>query len=183
MDEKVSGFRMGRLDHVHIRVPDRAEAARWYAEHLGFEPVKAFDFWATGFEGGPLQISADGGRTMLALFEASEGHPKGDRNNNGVLDAGDLILNFSDGVDDDDNGYVDDISGWDFMKDDNDPYDDTRYGHGTDEARDSVSRADNGIGSAGGCSDCRFIAMRVGDSFITDVNDFAQAKAARCEIG
>jgi catechol 2,3-dioxygenase-like lactoylglutathione lyase family enzyme len=70
-----SGFRMGRLDHVHIHVPDRAEAARWYAEHLGFEPVAEFDFWANGFEGGPLQISADGGYTMLALFEASEGHP------------------------------------------------------------------------------------------------------------
>lgn len=68
-------FRMGRLDHVHIRVPDRAEAARWYAEHLGFEPVDAYDFWATGFEGGPLQISADGGRTTLALFEVGDGHP------------------------------------------------------------------------------------------------------------
>src|SRR6476620_438416 len=75
MESARSGFRMGRLDHVHIRVPDRAEAARWYAEHLGFEPVRVFDFWATGFEGGPLQISADGGKTMLALFEASEGHP------------------------------------------------------------------------------------------------------------
>lgn len=70
-----AAFRMGRLDHVHIRVPDRAEAARWYAEHLGFEPVDSYDFWASGFEGGPLQISADGGRTMLALFEASEAHP------------------------------------------------------------------------------------------------------------
>ena len=68
-------FRMGRLDHVHIRVPDREKAARWYAEHLGFEPVERFDFWAKGFPGGPLQISADGGQTMLALFEASEGHP------------------------------------------------------------------------------------------------------------
>jgi catechol 2,3-dioxygenase-like lactoylglutathione lyase family enzyme len=68
-------FRMGRLDHVHIRVPDRAKAARWYAEHLGFEPVAAYDFWANGFEGGPLQISADGGRTTLALFEASERAP------------------------------------------------------------------------------------------------------------
>ena len=75
MQMERSRFRMGRLDHVHIRVPDRAEAARWYAEHLGFEPVGAYDFWATGFEGGPLQISADGGNTMLALFEASEGHP------------------------------------------------------------------------------------------------------------
>jgi catechol 2,3-dioxygenase-like lactoylglutathione lyase family enzyme len=66
---------MGRLDHVHIRVPDRAIAAAWYAEHLGFEPVSAYDFWATGFEGGPLQISADGGKTMLALFEVTDGHP------------------------------------------------------------------------------------------------------------
>lgn len=68
-------FRMGRLDHVHIRVPDRAEAAAWYAKHLGFEPVEQYAFWATGFEGGPLQISADGGETMLALFQTSEGHP------------------------------------------------------------------------------------------------------------
>jgi catechol 2,3-dioxygenase-like lactoylglutathione lyase family enzyme len=68
-------FRMGRLDHVHIRVPDRALAAQWYADHLGFEPVKKFEFWAKGFEGGPVQISADGGKTMLALFEASDGHP------------------------------------------------------------------------------------------------------------
>ncbi len=66
---------MGRLDHVHIRVPNRAEAAEWYAAHLGFEPVARFDFWASGFDGGPLQISADGGDTMLALFETSEGHP------------------------------------------------------------------------------------------------------------
>ena len=68
-------FRMGRLDHVHIRVPDRAEAARWYADHLGFEPVDRFEFWARGFDGGPLQISADGGRTMIALFQATEQHP------------------------------------------------------------------------------------------------------------
>src|SRR4051794_22626704 len=75
MQRERVAFRMGRLDHVHIRVPDRAEAARWYAEHLGFEPVGAYDFWATGFEGGPLQISADGGNTTLALFEATESHP------------------------------------------------------------------------------------------------------------
>jgi catechol 2,3-dioxygenase-like lactoylglutathione lyase family enzyme len=66
---------MGRLDHVHIRVPNREEAARWYASHLGFEPVQRFDFWASGFQGGPLQMSADGGQTMLALFEATERHP------------------------------------------------------------------------------------------------------------
>lgn len=75
MPEERARFRMGRLDHVHIRVPDRAEAAEWYADHLGFEPVEELDFWASGVEGGPLQISADGGRTMLALFEANERSP------------------------------------------------------------------------------------------------------------
>lgn len=115
--------------------------------------------------------------------EATADHPRGDRNWNGVLDAGDLILSFSDGIDDDQNGYVDDIAGWDFFKDDNDPYDDTRYGHGTGEARDSVSQADNGIGSAGACPRCRFIPMRVGDSFITDVTDFAQAVAYATDNG
>ncbi|MEZ5653311.1 MAG: VOC family protein [Burkholderiaceae bacterium] len=68
-------FRMGRLDHVHIRVPDREKAAQWYAETLGFEAVDRFEFWAKGFDGGPLQMSADGGKTMLALFEATDGHP------------------------------------------------------------------------------------------------------------
>ncbi len=70
-----SGFSAGRLDHVHLRVPNREEAAEWYRRHLGFEPVERFEFWARGFEGGPVQISADGGRTTLALFEASEDHP------------------------------------------------------------------------------------------------------------
>jgi MYXO-CTERM domain-containing protein len=106
---------------------------------------------------------------------ASAGHPLGDRNGNGVLDAGDLILNFSDGVDDDGNGYVDDIAGWDFMKDDNDPYDDTRYGHGTGEARDSVAATNNMKGDAGVCPNCRFVPMRTGDSFITDVTSFGKA--------
>lgn len=107
--------------------------------------------------------------------EATDGRPKGDKNRNGVLDAGDLILNFSEGTDDDGNGYVDDISGWDFMKNDNDPYDDTRYGHGTGEAKDSVGQANNGIGEAGVCPACRFVPLRVGDSFIANVQDFGKA--------
>ncbi len=123
---------------------------------------------------GVLSVS-DYAETPGLMPDASDGHPKGDKNNNGKLDAGDLILNFSDGVDDDKNGYTDDISGWDFMKNDNDPYDDTRYGHGTGEANDSVAAANNGMGSAGVCPQCRFIPARVGDSFITDVTWFGKA--------
>jgi MYXO-CTERM domain-containing protein len=108
---------------------------------------------------------------------------KGDVNRNCILDAGDLILLFSDGVDDDANGYTDDISGWDFFKNDNDPYDDTRYGHGTGEARDSTAEANNGSGEPGVCPGCRFIPLRVGDSFIGDANDFAKAVVYAADNG
>ncbi len=140
--------------------------------HPGATPEQLAGFDCNG--DGILSVG-DWLETPTLLPAAGEGQVRGDRNRNGRLDAGDLILAFSDGVDDDQNGYVDDISGWDFMKDDNDPYDDTRYGHGTGEARDSTSRANNGIGTAGGCNQCRLINLRVGDSFITDVTDFAQA--------
>ena len=106
---------------------------------------------------------------------AADGQVLGDINSNGLLDGGDIIINFSDGFDDDGNGYVDDISGWDFMKDDNNAYDDTRYGHGTGEAKDAVAEGNNGKGGIGGCPKCRFIPMRVGDSFIADVNAFGEA--------
>src|SRR5262249_10707456 len=45
-----------------------------------------------------------------------------DMNGNGVIDPEDLIEIFSDGIDADANGYVDDIAGWDFHENDNDPF-------------------------------------------------------------
>jgi hypothetical protein len=108
---------------------------------------------------------------------------KGDLNRNCVLDPGDVILMFSDGVDDDANGYTDDICGWDFLKNDNDPYDDTRYGHGTGEARDSAAEANNGDGDPGVCPLCTFIPLRVGESFIGDANDFAKAVVYAADNG
>jgi len=97
-----------------------------------------------------------------------------DENGNGMLDPQDLILKCSDGVDDDANGYLDDISGWDFFRDDNDAYDDNRFGHGNGEARDSAAEGNNGIGDIGVCPGCTALMVRVGDSFVADANDFAQ---------
>ncbi|WP_438032180.1 FG-GAP-like repeat-containing protein [Sorangium sp. So ce204] len=106
---------------------------------------------------------------------ASEGRPHGDRNGNGQLDAGDLILNFSDGSDDDQNGYVDDIAGWDFFKNDNDPFDDARNGHGTEGAKTSAAQTNNQLGGAGVCPQCRLIPLRVGESHVADAQDLAKA--------
>jgi hypothetical protein len=98
----------------------------------------------------------------------------------GMLTPQDVLIAFSDGDDGDSNGYDDDIVGWDFLDDDNDPFDDVSYGHGTGEARGSTSEAHNqgeGGDNAGSCPNCMVIHMRVGDSFIADVNRFAAAVA------
>ncbi len=98
----------------------------------------------------------------------------GDTNGNGILDPEDLIVIFSNGKDDDGDGFVDDICGWDFFRGTNDPVDDVRYGHGTGEAEDSSAEANNGIGNAGVCPDCRVLPVRVGDSFIADASHFGE---------
>ncbi len=106
-----------------------------------------------------------------------------DRNGNGLLDPEDLIFIFSDGVDDDGNGYVDDISGWDFFEDDNDALDEVRYGHGTGESHDSGAEAGNGDGFPGTCPNCLLLEVRVGDSFVTEVNHFAQGVVFAVDSG
>ncbi|MEA2123799.1 MAG: hypothetical protein QOI80_581, partial [Solirubrobacteraceae bacterium] len=91
------------------------------------------------------------------------------------LDPQDILIAFSDGDDDDGNGYADDLIGWDFLDDDNDPYDDVQYGHGTGESKDSNAEPDTGDGDAGSCPNCMVIHLRVGTSFVADVNRFAEA--------
>jgi hypothetical protein len=116
----------------------------------------------------------DGDCNHDGRFDITDFGPIADRNGNGLADPEDLILDpaFSNGVDDDHNGYVDDISGWDFLFGDNNPLDTVDYGHGTGEARDSTAAAD-GTGDVGSCPLCRVIPVRVGDSFIADGARFA----------
>jgi subtilisin family serine protease len=83
-------------------------------------------------------------------------------------------LNGHPGVDDDQNGYVDDVRGWDFtdapslpgqgdfLTPDNDPMDESS--HGTQVAGVIGAISDNGIGVAG-VADCRLMAIRAGLSF------------------
>lgn len=63
------------------------------------------------------------------------------------------------GIDDDENGYVDDIHGWDFVNRDADPNDD--QSHGTHTAGTVGAVGDNGIGVAGVAWEVSLVPLKI----------------------
>lgn len=77
----------------------------------------------------------------------------------------------SNGIDDDNNGYIDDVVGWDFVANDNKPYDlavepvdllkgGGNPGHGTHCAGNVAAAANNGKGVAGVAPNAKIMALR-----------------------
>lgn len=91
-----------------------------------------------------------------------------------VLDASDLIATFSDNKDDDSNGYIDDISGWDFLWDDNQAYASNRFDHGTGVMEHIGAEGGQTDTDIGNCPNCSILPVRTGDSFIADADRLAQ---------
>lgn len=77
-----------------------------------------------------------------------------DLNHNGTMDEGDF-----NGIDDDDNDFVDDVIGWDFGDNDNDP-DDYSQPHGSGVASSASEATDNGILGAGMGFSARLMALK-----------------------
>lgn len=67
--------------------------------------------------------------------------------------------NGTPGVDDDGNGFVDDVRGWDFVQDDNDPRD--LNGHGTHTAGTIGAAGNDGTGVTGVAQDVRILPLRI----------------------
>jgi len=66
------------------------------------------------------------------------------------------------GIDDDGNGLVDDINGWDYSSNDNVPED--NIGHGTNVTGVAVAIGDNGIGTTGVCWEGRAMILKDGEA-------------------
>lgn len=63
------------------------------------------------------------------------------------------------GIDDDNNGYIDDINGWDFANDDNDPSDD--HGHGTNVTGIIGANSNNNLGYSGVDWNCKLMIGKI----------------------
>jgi len=93
------------------------------------------------------------------------------------------------GIDDDGNGYIDDVMGWDFVDDDNKPYDvhaglldvilkGENPGHGTHCAGNVAAQADNGKGTVGVAPEAQIMALR----FISKQGQGTTADAIRAIV-
>lgn len=80
----------------------------------------------------------------MAVVDTGMDYSHNDLKANVWVNRGELADN---GVDDDGNGYVDDVRGWDFANGDNDPFDD--HSHGTHVSGTLGASGNNGIGVAG----------------------------------
>ncbi|MEX2141596.1 MAG: S8 family serine peptidase [Pirellulales bacterium] len=90
-----------------------------------------------------------------------------DVNANGYIDGGDLLADpsWENGVDEDGNGHTDDLVGWDFHDNDNDPRPEISGGiyqsHGTGQAQQIGAMTNNGVASAGINWNVRLIPVRI----------------------
>lgn len=99
-----------------------------------------------------------------------------DYNGNGIVDPEDIIKRFSNGRDSDHNGYVDDISGWDFYDHQNDPATvDSTYGHANGQMKQAAAETNNGHGDAGICPKCMVMPVKAGAEALDRTDDLAQA--------
>jgi len=106
----------------------------------------------------------------------------------GVIDTGvdythpDLAANMwqnpneipENGIDDDSNGYVDDVHGWDFAYNDNDPMD--VHGHGTHVAGTIGAVGNNGLGVVGVSQLCTIVPIK----FLNDSGSGITSNAIEC---
>ena len=181
------------INKVHLRraeLPKPEQDQTTGQSQLGVN-VDCATYTGTGLGGYDL----NGDEAFNVKDYACDGELKtndGDTESDFVLDASDLIATFSDGDDgrgggNDGNGYVDDIAGWDFFDDDNNPFDASSCcsadGHGTGRANEAAAGTNNGRGGTGMCPECQVMPMRVWDTFVVDTNLYGMATVYAADNG
>jgi subtilisin family serine protease len=108
--------------------------------------VKAPEVWAKGYTGKDI---------IVAVVDTGVDYTHPDLDNNIWRNSDEI---FGNGLDDDRNGYIDDVIGWDFVGRDNNPMDE--QSHGTHVAG-TIAAENNGFGVTGVAYNAKIMPIRV----------------------
>ena len=136
--------------------------------------IDALEAWA-------LQVSSDKEHIIVAVVDTGCALDHPDLHDRLWTNPDEIPDNL---IDDDGNGFVDDVHGWDMVDNDNDPSD--AVGHGTHVAGIIAAQSNNGIGISGVNDQADIMAVRFIDGFQTGsiadavkAIDYALANGAR----
>jgi subtilisin family serine protease len=118
-----------------------------YGEQWGLAQVNVEAAWAQ---------TTGSSNVVIAVIDSGLDLAHEDLAPNQWVNPGEIAGN---GVDDDNNGFIDDVYGWNFVDGTSNVQD--YVGHGSQVAGVAVARRDNGLGIAGVCGECRVMPVKV----------------------
>ncbi|MEG4203803.1 S8 family serine peptidase [Microcoleus sp. Pol7_A1] len=118
----------------------------------GVDAINAPEVWNHNITGNGI---------VVAVIDTGVDYNHPDLDSNIWQNPGEIADN---GIDDDRNGFIDDIRGWDFLYNDNYPMDLDLYGHGTHIAG-SIAAERNDFGITGVAYNAKIMPVRVIDTF------------------
>jgi len=179
LDDGIDWGERGLRDQIHLNTGELP-----YPEHSDGSSCGAYDCNGDGVVN--VEDYASDPRVSLSY--------SGRQGPSGLITAQDLIHAFGDcqidssthmivqcvpgqHFDNDGNGFANDIAGWNFFDNNNEPADLSSYfaahHHGTGRALDAAEQGNNGEGSIGVCPHCQIMPMKIWDTFVSDANTFA----------
>jgi len=125
------------------------EVAELGGNNWGLNGVNAPEAWAQGYTGQGV---------VVAVVDSGVDYNHSDLSGNIWVNSDEVANN---GVDDDGNGFIDDVQGWDFVDGDNDPMD--LNDHGTHVAG-TIAAENNGFGVTGVAYNASIMSVRTFDA-------------------
>lgn len=125
------------------------EVANLGGNNWTLDAIKVPETWSKGYTGQGI---------VVAVIDTGVDYKHSDLDGNIWVNPREIPNNKKD---DDGNGYIDDIQGWDFVTDDNDPMD--LEGHGTHIAG-TIAAENNGFGVIGVAPNAKIMPVRVLDA-------------------